>query len=710
MFQNLTDFSFERNAKAVFALFGGMLLGLVVPAYLTTRPIAEPLGPAYAPSGESSPLSSAVLRLKQPAFRRVFVPAALLAVILALLAVFLWQKSPEQIFAKAARSVVVVHALDASGETKSQGSGVVVGKNEVATNCHIIAEAENILVHQAATSAGEETYRMNATLLIGDDERDFCLLHAAELSDPPAASIAAISSTTNLSVGEEVFAIGAPQGLNLSLSRGVISQLRNIHGEQAAPLIQTDAAISPGSSGGGLFNSNGKLVGITAFKWEGENLNFAIPIEWLEELRVKGQAQLAAAEKQAECIIKPGYECVLSLALPAAQDISGTLDRVWVLARIAAVQGKAGDMASARDTLASALIATQSMKDLRRRISAMSRIGWALAEIGDKSSARDTFAAALSLARNLEGTDYRLAITFVVRAQAEAGDTKSAFSTVANLADSGYRALALRATAKELARTKNFDSALTVAASISDSDERALALAFIAEVQALRGDKPSARNTDHSALHAAQSIDDRHMRISALAKVASAQAQAGDVAGAFATARIVKSYPQGGDVLTGQALADIPFAQAEAGDVDGAFATARDIENSSYRAIAIRGIAIAQAKLGNVDDALATAHGIDDSSDFTRAISEIAQALALTGDVDSAFATIRIFDSGSAGRDLDIERINFARDRSLFIMATVWAESMRFQSAMKAASGIEHPDDRARALTAIADHLAMREK
>ena len=223
--------------------------------------------------------------------------SALLAGIFALSPASAWGKSAKEVFAEVARSVVVVLALDYSGETSAQGSGVVVGKNQVATNCHVIEDAAKIVVNQALDSDIGQSYRMDATILARDDERDLCLLFVGELSESPAAPIVKMGAAKMLSVGEEIFAIGAPKGLDLSLSRGVVSQLRRLDGRQTAPLVQTDAAISPGSSGGGLFNDEGGLVGITTFKQVGgENLNFAIPVEWVEDLWEKGRAQLEAKE------------------------------------------------------------------------------------------------------------------------------------------------------------------------------------------------------------------------------------------------------------------------------------------------------------------------------------------------------------------------------------------------------------------------------
>jgi tetratricopeptide (TPR) repeat protein len=76
--------------------------------------------------------------------------------------------------------------------------------------------------------------------------------------------------------------MGAPEGLELTLSEGLISGLREFEG---GLVVQTSAAISPGSSGGGLFDARGQLVGITTFYLkEGQNLNFALPGDWAQSL------------------------------------------------------------------------------------------------------------------------------------------------------------------------------------------------------------------------------------------------------------------------------------------------------------------------------------------------------------------------------------------------------------------------------------------
>ena len=117
-----------------------------------------------------------------------------------------WSKSAKEVFRKAAPSVVVVLALGRNGATTGQGSGVVVGRTEVVTNCHVVEKAAGIAVRQASDHTGETTWRMKASVLTRNDERDLCLLHVEELSHPtppsPPARPAAASSTPTANSSE----------------------------------------------------------------------------------------------------------------------------------------------------------------------------------------------------------------------------------------------------------------------------------------------------------------------------------------------------------------------------------------------------------------------------------------------------------------------------------------------------------------------------
>lgn len=180
-------------------------------------------------------------------------------------------KTAIEVYEQAAKSTDVVENIAIRGKLQSIGSGVVLSGGDVATNCHVIKGAAKLRVR-----SGSKNHV--ALLKYSDLVRDICSLSVLGL-DAPAVSF---GSTKNLKVGAKVYAIGTPRGLELSLSDGIISSLREIAGGK---YIQTTAAISSGSSGGGLFDENGALIGLTTFYIaEGQNLNFALPVEWLKEL------------------------------------------------------------------------------------------------------------------------------------------------------------------------------------------------------------------------------------------------------------------------------------------------------------------------------------------------------------------------------------------------------------------------------------------
>lgn len=194
-------------------------------------------------------------------------------------------KSPEQIYQQASQSVVVIHALDGEGKPFNLGSGVVTSRETVTTNCHVVEDAARI----------EVTYQgsvFTATPEAANQDRDVCQIRVPQLNAPRA-----VLGTARLRVGQRVYAIGAPEGLELTFSEGIVSSLRDFEGSQ---YIQTSAAISQGSSGGGLFDVEGRLVGITAFFIsEGQNLNFALPASWIADLERAGRPMAKAAPTDA---------------------------------------------------------------------------------------------------------------------------------------------------------------------------------------------------------------------------------------------------------------------------------------------------------------------------------------------------------------------------------------------------------------------------
>jgi tetratricopeptide (TPR) repeat protein len=201
-------------------------------------------------------------------------------------------ETAEQVFKRASPSVVVVYVSDTHGTAVALGSGVVVRPGAVVTNCHVV-NAGGPRAELAVTYAGKT---FSAGIRYYDGDRDMCELSVPNLRARPAT----VGNSRSLQVGQTVYAIGAPEGLELTLSQGLISGLRLIDGLR---YIQTTASISPGSSGGGLFDADGRLVGFTTFHLkDGQNLNFALPVDWISRLpqraRAEALAKLAAWAKE----------------------------------------------------------------------------------------------------------------------------------------------------------------------------------------------------------------------------------------------------------------------------------------------------------------------------------------------------------------------------------------------------------------------------
>lgn len=183
-------------------------------------------------------------------------------------------RTAEELFADLAPSIVRINVADANGNAIASGSGVVIDRATVITNCHVTARGARINV-----KIGKDTYA--ATVDVADEEFDLCRLGVAGLSAPAVT----MGSVATLRTGQTVYAIGAPLGLDLTLSNGIVSSLREVPG---GTVIQTTAPISPGSSGGGLFDTSGQLVGINTFQTRyGQNLNFAVPADWIGEMRTR---------------------------------------------------------------------------------------------------------------------------------------------------------------------------------------------------------------------------------------------------------------------------------------------------------------------------------------------------------------------------------------------------------------------------------------
>ncbi len=222
-------------------------------------------------------------------FRKILRPSILVATLLASLVHgrLALALDPSELFEKLSPSVWVVVVSDRNGIRMGSGSAVVIGQERLVTNCHVLRRASSIAVRRDNTGH-------IAKLEHADIERDLCTLTVKNLN-APAVMIAPLSSAK---VGAKIITLGAPRGLELTLTDGLISSLRRDKND-AIESIQISAPISPGSSGGGLFNMNGELLGIpTWLLRDSQNLNFAVPAQWIDDVPARSEALLAKEKEK----------------------------------------------------------------------------------------------------------------------------------------------------------------------------------------------------------------------------------------------------------------------------------------------------------------------------------------------------------------------------------------------------------------------------
>lgn len=170
------------------------------------------------------------------------------------------------------KAVATLIALDASGRATGQGTGFFITTNGVlVTAYHVLKGAATVRAHLPSGA-----YYVLKDVRAADEKADIAVLQF-DATDTP--SVRALGDSDKLRVGDEVYAIGTPSGLEGTVSTGSISNpVQEIGGQS---YIQFTAAISPGSSGGGLFDEDGEVIGITAAliaSPNAENLNLAVPI------------------------------------------------------------------------------------------------------------------------------------------------------------------------------------------------------------------------------------------------------------------------------------------------------------------------------------------------------------------------------------------------------------------------------------------------
>jgi hypothetical protein len=204
-----------------------------------------------------------------------------------------YAQTPQEIAKRAFNSTVLLVMEDANGQPKSLGSGFFVREGEIASNLHVVEGS----ARGYAKVVGQKTKFDIEGVTAVDAARDLVLLKVSATSTHSLA----IGKSEDVQVGEPVYAVGNPQGLEGTFSQGIVSSIREVGTDK---LLQITAPISPGSSGGPVLNTRGDVIGVSVATFRGgQNLNFAIPSSYLTALlskRSQLQPLKAAAGQKAE--------------------------------------------------------------------------------------------------------------------------------------------------------------------------------------------------------------------------------------------------------------------------------------------------------------------------------------------------------------------------------------------------------------------------
>lgn len=208
-------------------------------------------------------------------------------------------KSARQIAQEAFPSVVLIATLDTHSQPVSLGSGFVLKNGLIVTNHHVISGASSGYTKLVGRSMKYEI----GGIAGADVAHDLVILSVNRLTAPALP----IGDSEQVATGDEVYAVGNPEGLEGTFSQGIVSAVRQLGQDK---MLQITAPISPGSSGGPILNSTGRIIGVAVATFTGgQNLNLAIPASYLIALlaRISSEVQplsRAAAKTEGHSILE----------------------------------------------------------------------------------------------------------------------------------------------------------------------------------------------------------------------------------------------------------------------------------------------------------------------------------------------------------------------------------------------------------------------
>ncbi len=215
----------------------------------------------------------------------------------------LMTRGPQEValFRKASPAVVLLCT------DNSLGSGSLISADTILTNWHVVEGHPLVAVVFKPEKEGSKI--SNADIVPGevikvDETKDLALVKVSKV--PSRVTPLALGTSDELEIGADVHAIGHPTGETWSYTKGIISQVRDDFAWSdkgkshhfKAKVIQTQTPINPGNSGGPLLSDKGNIIGVNAFKTDGEGLNFAVAVGEVETfLKAKKTAAASSSQK-----------------------------------------------------------------------------------------------------------------------------------------------------------------------------------------------------------------------------------------------------------------------------------------------------------------------------------------------------------------------------------------------------------------------------
>ena len=206
-------------------------------------------------------------------------------------------KSPPQIAEETLPSTVLLEMEDSNGQPHGVGSGFFIGNGEIATNFHVVEGADK---GSAKLFNRTERYDIEGYTVL-DVDNDLIILKLQNIDQTIVSRKALpLGNSESVRPGDTIYAVGNPEGLEGTISDGIISGIRRLN--RGYQRIQITAPISPGSSGGAVLNTNGEVIGVSVsgvpsllpissqnpqdaqYINVAQNLNLAIPSGYLESL------------------------------------------------------------------------------------------------------------------------------------------------------------------------------------------------------------------------------------------------------------------------------------------------------------------------------------------------------------------------------------------------------------------------------------------